>query len=225
MDNEGDHLSRSSFTFTDKTNPIMRKLLLVATFAFLSSCAFTQTDINNINIAVGKSMHGTGDLNGIAVSLAYEHELAKRFSFGSALTTTINYGKDSWVGSVNAFHYTTAGIQLNPFGQFHIIANRDQKLSFGLGGLLRFQTTSLPSAYGYYDEPNRFPEPFYAFRYYDKTNTVSPGYTMSLTFRNRIASKYFLGIRAAFQNDTHSDVITSISLLLERVLPRFKTTN
>ncbi|MGZ3846847.1 MAG: hypothetical protein ACXVBH_12365 [Flavisolibacter sp.] len=202
----------------------MRKLLLVAGFAFLSSCAFTQTDVNNINIAVGKSMHGTGDLNGIAVSLAYEHELAKRFSFGNALTTTINYGKDDWATNVHAFHYTTAGIQLNPYGQFHIIANRDQKLSFGLGGLLRFQSTSLPTGgYGYYDEPNLFPEPFYAFRYYGKTNTLCPGYTMSLTFRNRIASKYFLGVTAGFQNDTHGDAITSISLLFERVLPKFRT--
>ena len=200
----------------------MRKLLLIAAFAFLYSCVFAQTEGNKVNFAAGSSMHGTGDLKGIIVSLTYEHELAKRFNFANALTTTINSGKDYWAGT-NAFHYTTAGIQLNPFVQFHIVANRDQKLSFGLGGLLRFQSTSLPSAYGYYDEPNRFPEPFYAFRYYGKTNTFCPGYTMSLTFRNRVASKYFVGIRAGFQNDTNGDAITSVSLLLERVLPRFKT--
>jgi hypothetical protein len=119
-------------------------------------------------------------------------------------------------------NFTTADIQLNPYGQFHILAKRDQKLSFGLGALLRFQSTSQPSIYSYTQDPNVYPEPFYVIYNNEKPNTISAGYSMSLSFRSRIAPKYFLGMRAGFQNDTNGDAITSVTLLLERVLPRFK---
>jgi hypothetical protein len=203
----------------------MRKLFVSACSLFLCHTLSAQTEINKVNIAGGPSMHGTGDLKGFAVSLTYEHELNRRFSFANALTTTIHYGEDDMPGMADEtmlMHFTTAGIQLNSYGQFHIVAKRDQNLSFGLGALLRFQSCSLPWMYGYTNDPNVYPEPFYVLRYDDKANTLCPGYSMSLTFRNRIASRYFIGIRAGFQNDTNGDAITSVSLLFERVLPRFR---
>lgn len=199
----------------------MKKISCFAVLYLFASILFAQIEKNKINIAAGPSLHGTGDMKGLMVSVMYEHQFIKRFSLANGITTTIHHRKYDSYGSAPEnmnMNFTTAGIQFNSFGSYHLVSNRDTKLSAYAGALLRFQSTSLPSVYGYTQDPSVYPEPFYTVRYDENPNTISPGYGFGLSLKSRIAPKYFLGITAGFQNDTRGDAITAISLLFERVL-------
>lgn len=188
--------------------------------SLIASALFAQIEKNKINVAAGPSWHGTGDMKGFMVSVNYEHQFVKRFSLSGGLTTTIHYKRDDGYSSSpqnTDMNFTTAGMQLNSFGSYYLLAKQDTKLSAYAGALLRFQSTSLPSVYAHTQDPT-YPDPFYTVRYYEKPNAISPGYGFGLSLKTRIAPKYFLGITAGFQNDTRGDAITAISLLFERVL-------
>lgn len=199
----------------------MKKVFCFAMLSLIASGSlFAQIEKDKINIAAGPSMHGTGDLKGFMVAVMYEHQFTKRSSLSNGLTTTIHYGKE-FVGLVpdnRSLNFTTAGIQFNSVASYHLLAKQDTKLSAYAGALLRFQSTSLPSAYGYTQDPRVYPEPFYVVYNNENANTISPGYGFGLSLKTRIAPKYFLGITAGFQNDTRGDAITAISLSFERVL-------
>lgn len=208
----------------------MKKIFTSVSLLLFVFTLFAQTETNKISIAAGPSMHGTGDFKGFIVSITYEHELAKRFSLSNGLTTTINYGRDQAFNSLfpgvspqnRLMNFTTAGIQWNASGNYYLIAKRETKLSAWAGAMLRFQSSSFPSVYSYTQDQRIYPEPFYVIYNNEKQNTLSPGYSFGLSFKSRIAPKYFLGIGAGFQNDTNGDAITFVSLSFERVLPKFR---
>lgn len=208
----------------------MKKIFTCVSFLLFAFTLFAQTETNKICIAAGPAMHGTGDFKGFMVSIAYEHELAKRFGLSNRLTTTINYGRDQAFNSLfpgvspqnRLMNFTTAGIQWNASGNYYLIAKRDSKLSAWAGTMLRFQSSSFPSMYSYTQDQSIYPEPFYVIYDNKKQNTLSPGYSFGLNFKSRIAPKYFLGIGAGFQNDTNGDAITFVSLSFERGLPKFR---
>ena len=209
----------------------MKLLLIICCFQLFTFSLFAQTEVNKINIAAGPSLHGTGDLKGFMVSVLYEHEYSKRFSFSNGLTTTIHYGKDKAFNSLfpgvspenRLMNFTTAGIQLNSSGNYHLVSKHDWQLSAFAGAMLRFQSTSLPSIYSYTQDQTVYPEPFNVIYNNEKPNTLCPGYSFGLSFKNRISHKCFLGVKAGFQNDTNGDAITFVSLMFEKVLPRLKS--
>ncbi len=203
-------------------------LLLISTLSVLG-----QGERNRVSINAGPSLHGTGDLGGFSLGLMHDYDFSRRLGISNGLTTTIHYGRDGsynyvspgGAGENRGLHFTTAGIQLNSVGQYHIVTKRDIKLSFYAGALLRFQSTSMPSMYGVSRNLAVYPEPFYVIYQNGKANTITPGYLTGFTLRARIAPKYFAGIRAGFQNDTNGDVITVASLLFERVFALAGTSN
>ena len=182
--------------------------------------------IHSIQLSGGRSWHGTGDLKGIMFDVSYDHTIKKRIDFSNGLTTTIHYGKDDELIGIfpnpasgeNLLRFTTAGIQLTSLMNFAFLYSPDNQLKVGGGPILRFQSSSLPDIYAYYQDPNVFPAPFYVFNYRTKQNTFSIGYAFGVTYLTKISLKYEVGIKAFFQNDTNGDAITSISLILGALL-------
>ena len=185
-----------------------------------------QKNVPSVQLSCGKSWHGTGDLNGIIFDVSYDYNIKKRIDFSNGLTTTIHYGKDQELSGLSfnsspdekLLRFTTAGIQLTSLMNFALLYSIDNQLKFGVGPILRFQSTSLPDIYSYYQDPNVFPEPFYVFNNYTKPNTFTIGYNFGITYLTKISLNYEIGIKAFFQNDTNGDAITSISLILGRFL-------
>ncbi|HEV8273058.1 MAG TPA: hypothetical protein VGQ04_17215 [Chitinophagaceae bacterium] len=206
----------------------MKKILLL-TSCYLSSITLAaQESSNSIQLSGGKSWHGTGDLNGIIVDVSYKHHLKKRIDLTSGIATTIHYGKDKGFNSLfpdsspeeRLINFTTAGVQLNSILNYSLIYSRDNQFKAGAGLVLRFQSSSRPDRYAYYQDPSIFPEPFYVFYNTEKQNIFAAGYTFGLSFLTKISSNYEIGLKAFFQNDTNADAITYISLIIGRNLRR-----
>lgn len=207
----------------------MIKLHVAITF-LLASFLITQVAAQSKNaffVSAGKSFHGTGDLKGIAVDVMHEHNLNKRFSWSNSLTSTIHYKIDRGFNSLSPglspqndklMRFTTAGLQLNSHFNFAIINFPDNKIKLEVGPMLRFQSSSYPASFGYYQDPRYFPDPFYVYNYNENYNTISPGYNVSVIYITNVSYKYKAGFKATFQNDTRSDVITSLSLVFGTAL-------
>jgi len=204
----------------------MKTLLPAFLILTLAQSTSAQKNVQSIQLSGGKSWHGTGDLNGIIFDISYDHTIKKRIDFSSGLTTTIHYGKDDELIGVfpnsspdeNLLRFTTAGVQLTSLMNFALLYSVDNQLKAGAGTILRFQSTSIPDIFGYYHDPNVFPEPFYVFNYRTKQNTFGIGYTFGITYLTKISLKYEIGIKAFFQNDTNGDAITSVSLIFGALL-------
>lgn len=202
---------------------------LHASIAFLlGSFLFSQVAAqskNAIFVSGGKSFHGTGDLKGIAVDVMHEHNLNNRFSWSNSLTTTIHYKINRGPNNNssqpflqdNLLRFTTAGIQLNSHIDLTLINISNNKINLEVGPMLRFQSSSYPSSFGSHQETN-FPYLYYDVNYKENYNTISPGYNVSLSYITNVSHKYKAGIKATFQNDTQSDVITSLSLVFGTAL-------
>ncbi len=111
---------------------------------------------------------------------------------------------------------TTAGIQLSSVINYAIAGKHGDQLRVGAGPLLRFQSSSYPSIYGYTQDPNVYPSGFYTIYDNSHQNTFTIGYAVGMSFHTKLSSKYETGVKVFFQNDTNGDAITSISLLFGR---------
>ncbi len=209
----------------------MRKtIILLGVYLFFAQALAAQNEINSFVLSAGKSWHGTGDLDGLVAEVCYEHYIAKLVSFSTALTTTIHYGKDDGFNDqspgitpdTRLMRFTTAGLQISSLVNFAVLSLTAHKIQIGAGPLLRFQSTSHPSQYGYYQNQGSFPEPFYVIYDPGKQNTITAGFGLSLMYLAKINKKYQVGIKASFQNDTNSDVLTAVSLILCRKLPHLR---
>jgi len=206
----------------------MKKSLLLTTCYLFQIVLVAQETSNSIQLSGGKSWHGTGDMNGIIVDVSYKHQLKKRIDLTSGIATTIHYKKDKGFNYLSPgsspeerlLNFTTAGIQVNSILNYSFVHTRDNQLKAGAGILFRFQSSSGPHSYAYYQDPGIFPEPFYVFYNTEKQNIFAAGYTFGLSFLTRISSNYEIGLKALFQNDTNADAITYISLIIGRNLRR-----
>ena len=200
--------------------------LLIVIITFLNIKLFAQKKPPSIQFSLGKSWHGTGDLTGVAADILYEKNLSKRLFFSNGLTTTIHSGKDKGFNSLlpgtspdnRLMRFTTAGLQLTSLLHYTLLSFPNQKFRIDGGGVLRFQSTSFPEQYNYVQNTNIYPEPFYVIYVPGKQNTFSAGYSFGLSYIVTVSSKYEVGIKALFQNDTNSDAITQISFIIGRFL-------
>lgn len=213
------------------TTPLRAILLCVILTPIMAARVQAQMTDHSIQVSGGYSMHGTGDLPGFVAEVGYDHVFSKRFDWSNALTTTIHSGKDLLFaypnspspGADRGLNFTTAGFQLTSMGHFAPISVRDQKVKLGAGAIFRYQSSSMPNAYGIYSDPRYFPEPFYVIYDPEPGNLFTIGYTFGITWEVRVAPRYAIGLKAMFQNDTNGDALTSLSLLFGRLFPPSKT--
>jgi len=208
----------------------MKPALPILILLFLSLNTSAQKQSNFFNLSAGPSWHGTGDLRGFGFDVMYVHFYSKRFSFSNGIGTTIHYGKDKGFNGYSPgaspdkslMRHTTAGIQFNSMADFAFILLPYLKVQVSAGAILRYQSSSYPSLFGYVQDTRFYPEPFYVFDNRDKQNTFSPGYAVGFTLLTKLSQKYQAGIKTFFQNDNKGDVLTSISFIVGRILPDMK---
>ena len=64
--------------------------------------------------------------------------------------------------------------------------------------------------------------PFYIINDHGKQNSFNVGYAAEISYVAMATNKWQIGVKASFQNDTNSDAITAVSLIVGRILPRLK---
>lgn len=201
--------------------------LIILSLNLVSKTTSAQLTSHSIQLSAGFSTHGTGDMSGVSADIGYDHVFTKRFDMTHALTTTIHSDQDEFptvedqwnIINDRGINWTVAGMQITSMGHFAPISVKDQKLKFGGGVVLRYQSSSYPYIYGYsrstIDSNPRFtiidPGP---------GNIFTIGYTFGITWQVRVSQKFEIGLKAMFQNDTNGDSITHMSVILGRIFPK-----
>ena len=119
----------------------MKTNLLIIISLLLINSVVAQNTVNAFQLTIGKSWHGTGDLDGMKAEVIYEHNFSKRISLSNAIATTIHYGKDKGFNELvpgsspdaNLMRFTTAGIQFNPLINFAVLSRADHTIKLGGG--------------------------------------------------------------------------------------------
>lgn len=181
---------------------------------------------NKIGMYGAYSVHGVEDLAGFKISAYHEHAFHPRFSIVNGFSTTIHWGEndganDLFPGSTPENYlmkFTTAGFQLQSAIQAYLIKGRSFNFSIDAGPVLRFQSSSVPEVYSFHQDADYYPEPFYVINDNSSANTFAVGYNIGVTARKKINKRYYLGARAAYQNDSEASSIFSLGLTLERIV-------
>jgi hypothetical protein len=209
----------------------MSKYFYLSAFFLLTNlipkAAAAQLTNHSIQLSAGFSTHGTGDMLGVSADVGYDHVFNKRFDMTHALTTTIHSDQDEFptvadqwnIINDRGINWTVAGMQITSMGHFAPISVKDQKLKFGGGVVFRYQSSSLPYAYGYGREPVDL-NPRYIIYDPGPGNIFTIGYTFGITWQVKLSPKYEIGLKAMFQNDTNGDAITHMSVIFGRILPK-----
>jgi hypothetical protein len=100
---------------------------------------------------------------------------------------------------------------------FAPLRTKNHEAKLGAGPVVRYQSSSYPNIYGTTTLPN-FPKPVFTFRHYEEQNMLTFGYQVAVSYAYTLRSRFFIGGKMSFQNDTNGDVITQYGL---RVGKRF----
>lgn len=170
---------------------------------------------NLLQIDVGLSKHGTGDMRGYGLNVSYRKYYRRKVYLSFGIGTTNHSGvfpiyySDGSGNQVDAsYRYSTGGFQLS--SNFGISIFKNSKNDFGLqvGVLGRYQTSS------YYDEitvlypsVTSLPIPVIAIINKSPQKTLSIGGVGQIYYNYYIDKKVFVGLTPFFQIDSNGDVI------------------
>lgn len=203
---------------------------------FLTSCllivfnlSFSQKNNNlsgerQLNLSIGRSIHGTGDMRGWILATEYSKNCKKRLSWIVGVGGTIHDGVipnffTAPDGSEidGSIRYTTAAFQATYHIGYSFIKTIQHQLQIRAGALLRYQSSS------YYDQVDisyppitGLPVPVIIFINTTPQRTFAVGGGGELFYNYSITPKILIGVLAGLQTDTNGDTITKLSLSIGR---------
>ena len=202
----------------------MSKSLRVISLALLFPLfSFSQNEMpsETIELNVGLTKHGTGDLGGFIINAEYRKYIRPRIYFTGGLATTINdgfreltYSSPSGETVDGSIRNVIGGIQLSSRLGWDFVRRAQSSFSVSLGPLVRYQTSTVPDALSIYfpEAGTGFPFPAVVFEQYSPQRTFSLGGVLQLSYRYQLPSKFFVGANAAFQTDTNGDALPQVGV-------------
>ena len=187
---------------------------------FSQNITFAKLPSQHIQLHIGRSFNGTGDMRGFVFTTHYGKYFKKRLEWSASLTGTIHDGSNYLMytdpgGKLidGSIRYTTAGAQLSGQLGYAALRNVQHELMLKGGPLLRFQSSS------YYDiyeilmpAITNLNYPVIAFNHRTPQRTVSAGFNLQLHYNYTFNNKILLGILAGLQTDTEGDTISQLSI-------------
>ena len=203
----------------------MRQTFLLI-LLFLNFFVFGQTKLYKAQVMVGGgySIHGTGDMKGLAFFTEYSKPIGKRTEWSINVMTTIHGDAFKVIvnnpdGSTddNSFRYSNAGLQAGLKFGYNFVQSAHHQFKIQPGGFVRYQNSTFSDIYSFFiNQSNGFPEPGFMFYNSSKQNTVTVGYGIDLSYNFIMSDKIMIGLKAGFQNDTNGDAVTQICLSVGR---------
>jgi hypothetical protein len=196
---------------------ILTFLLLLAGTAVLAQY---KSSNRYLQLGLGYSTHGTGDMKGVSFFCEYGKSLGKRTELGANIKSTIH--GDAFQVTINwpdgskddaSLRYSNAGLQAGPVFGYRLLQSSHYQFKIQAGAFARYQNSTFPSQYSFFiDQSAGIPRPTFEFSHDDKQNTFAAGYSVDLSYNFITTRKMMLGLKAGFQNDTNGDVITQVCL-------------
>lgn len=206
----------------------MKKILLLLTCVHCISQPATAQKAeslpNNLQLNIGRSFHGSGDLRGVFFSAEYGHYFKKRLEVSGTISSGIYPGAYTLLisgpsGNYDAsFRYVTAGMQTGGKIGFALIRSASHEFKIQGGAFVRYQASS-SEGYGVAFPPSiNYPEPVFTFRNSEKQKIFTIGYSADIGYSFTTQKNLLLGIKAGFQNDSNADVLTHLLLTIGKRL-------
>ncbi len=197
---------------------MIKSYRIVTLFIFLSSGLLAQNNANKksdiyLSVSSGMSFATTGDIPGFYLSTGIQKN-NKRWTHSFELSTSIHDGFDGLFYQLSptsplydgSIRYSTAGVQLSAISSLAILKNQKNNFGFGLGVVLRYQSTSLYDMYEtQYPAYTGLSYPVIIFRHREPMRTFAVAPITQLFYQYAVSKKWLLGLNVSFQVDTNGD--------------------
>ncbi len=206
----------------------MKKYILLVFINFYLNSVSGQTSDPIVNsFSFHKSINGSGDIDGFDVTISKRKKLSKFLDWYYGSTLTFHFGKDIFyeilsrripseiINQNDPMKFYTFGIQGESALTLKLFENKFP-IYISSGPIIRYQSTSHPTIYGYEYNPARFSQPFYTIKEIDP-NTLSLGYKVQLGIGIMKIRRSRLFFNSYFQNDTNGDLITGLGLIFNNL--------
>lgn len=180
-----------------------------------------------LSLSIGKSKHGSGDLDGVMLSMGFSKKLSKQFSWHVNLSSTLHEGKFPVIYSIpgttntidGSYRYTTGGFQGSFLIGHNFLKPVKHRLDIRLGGLLRYQSSSYYDVITvYYPLSTGLPVPVIALENTTPQRTFAIGAIGEANYGYQLSPKLMLGASAGLQADSNGDTLSQLSLSVCRLL-------
>jgi hypothetical protein len=191
---------------------------------FVGNNAISQTVSNKrqIELIVGRSVHGTGDTRGLNFSVEYSKYFKKRLNWSASIGGTIHDGVypiffeyPAGVQNDGSIRYTTAGLQVLAHLGYNFIKSSRHELLFRLGSALRYQSSSYWDVFSVLYPPiTGLAYPVVVFENSTPQRTFAVGGTTQIKYSYTTSRHISLGIFGGFQFDSNGDTISHLSFTI-----------
>ena len=211
----------------------MRSSLLFTLLLLVSVHLFSQQALpgKQIELAMGYSNHGTGDLPGAAANFGYSQYINRSIFWNAGFGATMHrrkefnasYNDGSRVRD-NGLWNVAAGMQLQAGLGYSLFRSAHHCISIVADVVARGQYASLGyNSYTVFPAAStNFPGTVVLFNNNEPHSTISLGYRPRLQYQYTCSDQITLGITAGFQNDTNSDDISFIQFTIGKRFGRKK---
>lgn len=176
-----------------------------------------------LQLLIGRSKHGTGDVNGISFNTAYSNYFKKKICWAVEFGGTIHDGSvpifyTDMNGNMvdGSYYWTTGGIQVTGKIGYAVIRTSNQELQTSLGAMLRYQSTS------YYDflaviwpaAGTGLDFPVIVLKNNSPTRTFSIGGIGAISYNYTFNNLISVGLLGGFQIDSNGDTISELGFTI-----------
>jgi hypothetical protein len=202
---------------------IISILIIIVFYIPLNGKTQTNLPSKHLQLIIGKSKHGTGDVNGISLNTTYSKYFKRKICWMVELGGTIHNGcvpvfyTDANGNNVDgSYYWTTGGLQATGKIGYALIRTRNHELQTSLGPMLRYQSTSYPDELTviWPAAGTGLPFPVIALKNNNPARTFSIGGNGAIAYNYSFDNLISIGILGSFQIDTNGDTISQIAFTL-----------
>lgn len=200
---------------------MLQKILLG--FLLILSCTLVEAQKNTltetIELQLGVSLHGSGDMTGFSCNTEYRRYVKQRIFLAVGLGATWNdkqysiYYTDPTGRAVDgSLRDAIAGFQLAGKAGWDFLQRDQHSLGIMIGPLLRYQTSTVAD-YREIIFPASgigFPVPVTYYVHLDPQRTLTVGGIVQVSYRHKLGQRIFSGVVAGFQTDSNGDALPQL---------------
>ena len=180
---------------------------------------------SSTDIALGRSIHGTGDLAGYYLGFQFDLPITPKFYWYLGIEATVNDAPDFPLiyeepnGNIQngTLHFVTSGLQLIGGVGFKFVNSQRHVLGLNFNPLFRYQASSISDVIGtIYPAATGLPIPIRVIVSETPYRTYSVGASLKVKYQYQLNEKWQLGLMGGLQSDTNGDTIYYYGLQIGR---------
>jgi hypothetical protein len=200
----------------------MKRLFAIALLLPLFSWAQNSAvGTRHIGLSVGRTVNGSGDMDGFVFNSEFSKRFKGKLSWSAGLGGTIHDSEDQLFFTYNGREYnssirsTVAGFQIVGHLGYKIISSPSNELTFRLGPLFRYQSSSLPDDVTIlYPPATNLPIPVIYFNHSSPIRTYSAGGSAQIFYQYTFNNHFSIGAIGGVQYDSQGDIISQTSFFI-----------